>query len=293
MVEISDKEYQKLQSRLKELEASIAERKRAEADLAESELKYRNLTENSLEGIGISHGDRVVFANKALLEIFGYENLEKFEKVSILEHIAPEFREMMQERIRKRKSLEPVEPKFGYRIIRKDGTVRDLEISTAEIIIRGEKCTQSTFRDVTERKLAEEMLRENVEKYRSLFENSLEAIALVDSKGNVVDANKRIFDVTGYSPEEIIGTNSSRLPFLPDESRALTMKNFARHAAGVQLPPYEVNFVTKNGEKRVGLLYATSFKKEIGPGISEIVMVVDITERKRVEEALKEHIDEL
>ncbi len=143
--------------------AGIIERQRAVEALRESEGKYRTLFENSIEGIGISKGNRVVAANQALLDTFGYRTLEEFRRIPITEHVAPRFTKMIRERIRKRESGEPLPARYEYQIVRKDGRRRDLEISTTEVLIDREKHVLSTFRDITERKRADEKIRQSSE----------------------------------------------------------------------------------------------------------------------------------
>ncbi len=137
----------------------ITEAKRAEEALRESEERYRALFENSLEGIGLSKGNRIITANQALLDIFGYEDLEEFRRIPLIEHVAPESRSLIQDHLRKGEKGEPYEQRYEYRIIRKDGQVRDLEISADHVKIGEDVYTQSAFRDITERKRAEEALQ--------------------------------------------------------------------------------------------------------------------------------------
>jgi PAS domain S-box-containing protein len=136
----------------------IGERKRIEKALIESEMKYRNLFENSIEGIGISKGNRIVFANQSLARMFGYETPEECIKVPLLDHVAPELLPLIIERMKARENGKDIPAHYEYKIIRKNGELRDIEISTSEITIGKEKFVQSTLRDITERKQSEERL---------------------------------------------------------------------------------------------------------------------------------------
>jgi PAS domain S-box-containing protein len=137
----------------------ITARKRTEKALAESEERYRKLFEDSIEGIGVSQGNRVVSANRAVLDILGYDSLEELARVPLLDLVAPESRQMIRERIVRRAQGEPVPPRYEYKTVRKNGEIRDMAISTTEVTLAGEKCVLSTFRDITDRKRAEELLR--------------------------------------------------------------------------------------------------------------------------------------
>jgi len=139
---------------------NITEHKKAEKLLLESEERYRILFESSIEGIGLSKGNQVINANPALLEIFGYDNLEEFLKVPLLEHVAPESRSFIDDNQRKMQRGESIDNRFEYRIIRKDGQTRDLEILIKHIQIGNDTYAQSTFRDITERKQSEIKLLE-------------------------------------------------------------------------------------------------------------------------------------
>ncbi|MFQ5975651.1 MAG: PAS domain S-box protein, partial [Candidatus Hydrothermarchaeales archaeon] len=191
-----------------------------EESLLESEKKYRYLFENSIEGISISKGDHVISANKALLDIFGYKSLQDFSKVTILDHLAPEYREIAKERMKKREKGEPVPARNEYAIIRKDGKIRDIEVSIAEVVIENEKYVQTTIRDVTERKKAEEALKESEERYRRLFENSLDGMYRSALGGRFIDINPALVKMLGYeNKEDLLSVNIPKDIYLSESDR--------------------------------------------------------------------------
>jgi PAS domain S-box-containing protein len=155
----------------------ITERKQAEDRLKESEAKYRSLVENSLEGISLSRGDRLFFANQALLNMTGYETAEEFLHVPLLEHIAPESRDLIRGILKKQQRGKPVPARFSFKIVRKDGDIRDLEASFAEALVEGESCIQSTYRDITERKQAEEEVKRGYEQLQETLHATVNALA--------------------------------------------------------------------------------------------------------------------
>jgi len=137
----------------------ITERKRAEEALRESEEKYRSLVEQSLMGIAISLGNQVVFANPALLRILGYDDLEKFVKIPILDHVAPSSKEYIIARFDEVARGVPVPFEFEYNILRKDGVTRTLQATSTHFKLGDKTYTQTTFQDITERKSNEEKLK--------------------------------------------------------------------------------------------------------------------------------------
>jgi PAS domain S-box-containing protein len=139
--------------------SDITERKRAEEALRESEEKYRSLVEQSLMGIAISLGNQVVFANPALLRILGYDDLEKFVKIPILDHVAPSSKEYIIARFDEVARGVPVPFEFEYNILRKDGVTRTLQATSTHFKLGDKTYTQTTFQDITERKSNEEKLK--------------------------------------------------------------------------------------------------------------------------------------
>ncbi|NQV50674.1 MAG: PAS domain S-box protein, partial [Candidatus Marinimicrobia bacterium] len=133
----------------------VSERMNAEERLLESEEMYRMLFNGSAVGIIISQGNDIVSANKACTDIFGYDNLEDYLRIPLMDQVAPESKAMILERNKKKQLGEFLEPRYEYKIIRKDKEIRDIEITTVEIIIRDEKYIQGSFHDITERKKAE------------------------------------------------------------------------------------------------------------------------------------------
>ena len=134
----------------------------------------------------------------------------------------------------------------------------------------------------------EKKFEEHEEKFRAVFNLSSEAIVLLDTKGVMLDINERISHWLGYKPEEIIGKNLLELTNLSDENKDIVMEKFSRRIRGIEVPPYELDFMTGKGEKRIGRIRGTLIRDKDGNVIQDLAMISDITEHKRVEEALRE-----
>jgi len=265
----------------------ISERKRVDEALRESEERYRGLFENSLEGMGLSKGDEVVDANRALLDIFGYSDLEEFRAISILDHVAPESRSLVKEIAERRRRGEPCPKRFEYQITRKDGETRTLEISMDAVCLRGQSYIQSTFRDITERRRAEEALRESEVRFRAVFENAGIGMGLVDLKGNSIETNPATQRMLGYKGAEL-----KKLPYReythPDDWK-VTWDLFQELAEGKR-DRYQIEkrYIRRDGQVLWGRLTESLVRNPNGEPQYIIAMLEDVTERKRAEEALRE-----
>jgi PAS domain S-box-containing protein len=213
----------------------ITERRMAAQVLLDSEARYRSLVENSLEGIGYSKGNRILFANQAFLAMLGYDSLEECAAIPLLEHVAPESRAFIEDRLRRRALGEPLSHTYEYKIRRKDGGVRDVEICTITVEISGEGYVQSTFRDITERKRAEEALRESERKYRYIADNTGDVIWLLDlGASRFRYVSPAVLRLRGYTPEEVMAEDmeSSLTPESLELVRSVGAERMARYLEG-------------------------------------------------------------
>jgi len=141
-----------------------------------------------------------------------------------------------------------------------------------------------TFQDITERKQAEEALRESEEKFRTIFETVADMISYVDTHGKILDVNKRVEDLLGYKRDEVIGKNFTRLGGLGVKNLPRMLKLFGDTIrGGGARDGVELELEHKDG-RQVFVEVGTRFIKK-GGRIEGIVSVFrDVTERKRVEE---------
>jgi PAS domain S-box-containing protein len=138
--------------------------------------------------------------------------------------------------------------------------------------------------DVTERKLAEQALRESEEKFRGLAEQSPNMI-FINRKGRVVYANRRCEEIMGYRREEFYSPDFDFLEMVAPECRDLVKENFSKHRRGEEVHPYEYTLRTKDGKKIEAILNSRLITYGGEPAILGIV--TDITERKHVEQELR------
>jgi len=269
-----------------EVVLDITERKRAEDALRENEEKYRLHFENVSDVIYSFDSDLKVLAISPSIErVLGYKPEELVGK-PIFEHgiLAPEYLETAANNLRMVFSGERVGP-VEYEFIAKDGTRKFGEISGAPIVREGEVVAALLVgRDVTERKQAEQALRESEERYRTVFENTGTATVIVEEDTTISLANKKFEELTGLTREEIEGKRSwSEFVVEEDLER---MKEYHRlRRANPNLAPKEYEFRFRDVEGNIRDILLTI---DVIPGTKKsVASLLDITDRKRTERALE------
>ena len=261
----------------------ITERKQAEEALRESEERYRRIVDNSLMGIGVSCGNQVIFANPALLRLFGYNDLDEFTKIPLLNHVASASHEFIAARMLKIAQGKPVLDEFEYDIIRKDGLTRTLMASSQRFTLDGKVYTQTIFQDITERKRAEEALRLSEEKYRLVVENAKEAIFITQDV-KIVFVNRAAIDMIGYS-EEIL-TPRPFTDFIHPDDRNMVTDYHIKRIKGEEVPSvYSFRILSQDGTVIWVELNATLIQWKEKP--ATLNFLNNITERKKAEEELR------
>jgi PAS domain S-box-containing protein len=268
----------------KKLRNEITERERAEEQL----IRLSNAVKMSTDSIVISDLEaKIIDVNEASLKMYGADDKRELIGKNSLELIAPEEREKAFESMRE-------VPKKGYakeqehHAITKDGSKILVETSTA--ILKDADGKPIGFvaisRDITERKRVEEALKESEEQSRSIVENSHDGIMILDDAYRFTYVNDEVCRISGYSREEIIGQDFRK--FLDKESKQLVANRYIRRQRGEEVPHrYEFNFVHKDGQKRRVEISSSVIKDSAGK-VKTVAQILDITERKLMEEALRE-----
>jgi len=262
-------------------------RKQVEEALRESEERFRSIVENSQAGIMIiDEAYRLIYVNPELCRISGYSQKGLIGH-DFREFLDGESRRLVAERYIQRQRGEEVPPRYEFNIIRKDGEKRRVEISSA--IIKdsaGEVRTVAQILDISERKQAEEALRESREELRKMFESVTDGISVIGLNGVITEVNQRTLEIHGYkSKDELIGKSALRLVAPRDHEKIL--KNMRKALEGT-IGGVEYTLLRADGTEFPGELSTSALKDASGNWIGHITIVRDITERKRAEAELKE-----
>ncbi len=257
---------------------NVTERKCAEEKLRKSEEKYRDLIEISPDAIYVVDANGIcVLGNRASAELAGIPQNE-LVGTPVTDTYLPEERHLFRERLKKLTGKNAL--RYERKFVRKNGEIVPVEVSVSAI--RG-GYFQAILRDISKRKRAEEALKESEERYRVLVEFSPNSIC-VHRDGTLLYVNPagvRFFGATNL--EQLVG--HSVLDFIHPDSLPVVRERLRQLRAGERTPLIEEKFVTLNGEVRDVEVTATPIIWEHRPAAQ--VMIRDITERKRAEEAVR------
>jgi PAS domain S-box-containing protein len=265
----------------------ITERKRAEEALRESEEKYRTLFDNAGEAIFVAQGGKLVLSNPMTARLLGYPS-EEIRIRPFTEFIYPDDRNMVVERHLKRLRGEELPVVYSFRILNRDGNTLWMDLRAVLINWEGQAATLNFVSDITERKRAEEALRESEEKYRTLFETAGEAIFVV--RGDmVVFSNPMTTRLVGYSSEEIRIRPFTE--FIHPDDRNMIVERHLRRLRGEELPAvYSCRILNRDGNTLWMDVSAVLINWE--GQAATLIFANDITERKRADEVIRASLRE-
>ena len=270
-----------LRKRIQELEqAGIAQNQDVESILL-SEDHYRIMAHSFPDIIySLDSNGNVTTVNSSAFERYGYTEQDVKGK-PFLEFIHPEDREILINSFLK--ALEDkrnVTTGLQFRIVSKNGNNYWFELNAhSHFESDGRYYGESgVLRDITERKQAEESLKESENRYKNLVENSFSCVYVIQD-GRFVFSNNNAATFTGYNREEIIGKPSDS--FVQQEDRGKIREKAKKMLRGEDLSPYEFKIVSKTGQLRWILETVSPISYNGHPAI--LGNCIDITERRKRE----------
>ena len=281
-------ELRTLRLSLAEVEKLETERRQVEKALRESEEKYRTLVEDALIGIvNVDIKGKITYVNKAILQGTGYsleDLLGKNAFSSGLIHSGS--LKLLRKRLKEKLMGEPPSP-VEIQFKCKDGKWIWLQIAGKALWKHGMPVgVQIIGENITERKRAEEAVRESEEKYRSLVSNVKLGVfrSTLERAGRFLEVNPAMEKITGYRRKELLQMNVTDLYVHPEERERV----LEEIASGKEKVAREVQFKKKDGTEIVVLDRKVAVRDDAGNILYFDGILEDITERKQAEEALKE-----
>ncbi len=269
------------------LEDEEKERELAEQNLKLSEEKYRDIFENAIEGIyRTSPEGRFLTANPAACTILGYDSSQELvDTVTDIRsqiYADPADRDEALRLMNEQGFIRNFETRFR----RKDGNV--LWVSLTARPVYDEKGNllhiEGTSQDISDRKQAEDALRESDERYRVLVETSNEGIWVMDGDHVTTYVNQAMADMLGHTPSEMTGKKVEDF-FFPEDMEFHRDRMTARHSGKDEI--YERRFRKKDGSVLWTLVSAKALRNDQGGFAGSFAMFIDITEAKSSQDALR------
>ena len=264
------------------------ERRRIQDALISSEVMFREFVEKASDGIAIVQDSKLKYANQRLAEMLGYASEEMVGK-NFADFICPD--ELPKVTNYHRTRITGGYPPSVYETVarRKDGSRLEIEINAGMFIYEGRPASSVIARDITERKETDKSLRESEERYRTIFENTGTATIIIEEDKTISLVNEEFVRLSGYAREEIEGKLKTT-DFVAEEDigKILEYHELRRKEPNLAPRNYELRFLSKDGGSRTILITI-----DLIPGTRQsIASLIDMTERRNLERALKKQTEE-
>jgi len=265
----------------------ITERKKAEEALEHSEKMLRAIFEGARDGIlGMdAQSRRFVVANETICRMLGYSRDEIMKLGADDIHPPEDLSRVMgliERQIRGEIALSPDLP-----VKRKDGSIFYADVNATPLELGGRPCLIGIFRDITERRLMDEKLRESEAAFRELYENAPVGYHELNSEGIIVRVNQTEAKLLGYSVEELIGRSFLEIVAPQERERARETLR-AKLSGTMKLKPMERKYVRKDGTVLDVLIDDRLIVDGQGRITGIRTTLQDISELKKAEEQIKQ-----
>ncbi|UCG21362.1 MAG: PAS domain S-box protein [Deltaproteobacteria bacterium] len=274
----------------------ITEGKHAQKALRESERRYRRITEaitDYIFTVRVTNGHPAeTYHGPNCVAVTGYTTEEFSSDPFLWIRMVPQ---EDQDLVRAQASdlLVGHEARsIEHRIMRKDGQIRWVSNSLVpNYDVEGNLLSyDGLIRDITNRKIAEETVRESEERYRQLVETMNEGLAMADHEYVFTFINEKFAEMLGYSREEMVGRHL--LEFVHEDYQDFMKDQMAKRRTG-ETKSYEIDWRAKDGGRVYTLISPKGFYDSLGQFTGSLGVLTDITDRKRAEEALQKAHAEL
>jgi PAS domain S-box-containing protein len=270
----------------------VTERKQIEEARLKSEKRFRNVWKESTDGMRIIDENGIILeVNQGFCKMMKKESSELIGKPfhCVYAPLSPQEIQEDMDLFRKKLHNQTTPEIQEFSITLWDGSLRWFETTHSLDLEDPSTTVFSIFRDITERKLTEELIRENEEKFRAIFEQNSSAIAIIDPDTTISMVNDAYCQVSGYTKQEVVGMSwTKQIP--PDDLERMKEYNQQRLKNPADAPEnYEFKFYHKSGEVRYGIIsvsYIPTAKKII-------TSFVDISDRRNAEMEREKLINEL
>jgi len=284
------REIKLLKDRIEELEKLGLEHKKMEEELRESKQRFEIIFDEAIDGLLLADLETRKFniGNRRISEMLGYER-DEIKKIGIddihpkdaLPRVLEEIGKQVAGKITVAKDL-PVK--------RKNGSIFLADIAASLLQIGGKPFLLGIFRDITERKKAEEVMKESEQTFRTIFDKASDGMFVVDLKTRkFFMCNAMCLQTLGYAQEEFLNLEISDIH--PPDDLPLVFEQIAKFVKGEEGVRHDLRFRRKDG---------SFFFSDLSPSLvtlagRKFVLIIykDITERKKTEEEKRQANEKL
>jgi PAS domain S-box-containing protein len=267
-----------------ELFAQAFEKAQTRDELRKSDEKYRQLVESLYEGIWVIDKDAyTTFVNSRMAEMLGY-TVDEMQGKHLFSFMDDHGVEIAKHNLERRKR--GIEEEHDFEFLRKDGTRVYTRLATSPLTD-----AQGNYMgaiagviDITDHKRVEEALRQSEEKFRNIFESANDCMALLDSSGRILDANRKAVEVFGGSKKDVLGKHFTKVGVVSPRDIPRLVSAFAKGLAGKR-PTLNISIKNKKGQE-IHLECLGSLVRMGDEGLRNMIIARDVTERKKAEKAL-------
>ncbi len=261
--------------------------KQADLMLRESEEHFRKLCEATFEGIVIHVNGKVIDANQSLSEMTGYA-ISELIGMDVLELLAVETRDLVLEHI-----LSEYQSPYESIALRKDGRIFPVEIQAKYMLYNRCRVRVAAVRDITQRKQAEELLKNQKEFLRQVIDTTPHLIFAKEWKGKFTLVNQALADIYGTTVENLLGKSDADFNFNQEEVAQFLRADREVMKTGIEKIITEETVTDFTGKVH---WFQTIKKPLISPDGKKrqvLGIATDITKRKQAELALQQAKEEL
>jgi PAS domain S-box-containing protein len=259
----------------------------ADQALRESEEKYRQLVEHSLQGLMIVQKGRIVYCNQATARMFGCERPEELIGTEALNVVHPDDR---HDTLRSGRGLSNGSANLlpEYRGMKKDGTIIWYEARAAPTTWQGRRAIQWALLDITVRKRAEEELRANQRLLETVIDTIPHALLVKDREGRYLMVNRAWCERYGLEREQVLGRHTRELPGRTPDALERAAEEDQRVFETGRTLMFEGVGVIRGGQRRDFQTTKAPLLDESGGVRGLVGVVVDLTDQKKAEREVRD-----
>jgi two-component system cell cycle sensor histidine kinase/response regulator CckA len=260
---------------------------RAARDLAETERRFEKLLEVLPDPVVVHQDGRLVFVNKAAVEMYGADSAEHMCSEPVIERVAQESRAVVVERMHRMLALGEDVPMVRERHLRMDGSEFEAEVFAAPVMFGGRPAVEVLARDVTVRNKTEAALRESEARVRAVFDQSALGMVLTDMDGLVLESNSAFQRLLGYTGDELRLMRNVDYTH-PDDREASARLLEDLFEGRRDRYALEKRYMTVQGKEVWVRVHVEAVGVESGPLRLAVATVEDISQSKDLEDQLRQ-----